>query len=88
MQSQKFLESAIKLTGEYADNHLSKSEPKPKYGVHVVSYEYVLGCNKAMLTTDLPDGMYYEATFNDVKQEMYFDAYKKFENICIQAEDL
>ena len=36
--------------------------------------------NKALLSTDLPDGMYYEITYNGDKEEFYFDAYKKFEN--------
>ncbi|WP_233619266.1 DUF6275 family protein, partial [Enterococcus sp. S52] len=29
------------------------------------------------------DGMYYEITYNGDKDELYFDAYKKFENKCI-----
>ncbi|KRM06976.1 hypothetical protein FC89_GL000285 [Liquorilactobacillus ghanensis DSM 18630] len=36
--------------------------------------------NKALLSTALNDGMYYEATFNGDKNELYLDAYKKFEN--------
>ena len=35
---------------------------------------------KALVSTDLPDGMYYEVTFNGDKNEAYLDAYKKFEN--------
>ena len=27
--------------------------------------------------------MYYEFTFNKIKEEFYLDAYKKFENRCI-----
>ena len=27
-------------------------------------------------------GMYYELTYNGDKKELYFDAYKKWENIC------
>ena len=36
--------------------------------------------NKALLSTTLFDGMYYECTYNGDKQEMYIDAYKKWEN--------
>ena len=32
----------------------------------------------------LKDGMYYECTMNGDKKEIYFDAYKKFENRCIK----
>ena len=36
-----------------------------------------------LLSTTLPDGMYYEVTYNKAKDEFYLDAYKKFENRCI-----
>ena len=36
--------------------------------------------HKALLSTTLPDGMYYEITYNGDKKEAYLDAYKKFEN--------
>ena len=36
--------------------------------------------NKALLSTTLFDGMYYECTYNGDKKEMYFDAYKKCDN--------
>ena len=35
---------------------------------------------KALVSTTLPDGMYYEVTYNGDKKEVYLDAYKKFEN--------
>ena len=35
---------------------------------------------KALLSTTLFDGMYYECTYNGDKIEMYIDAYKKWEN--------
>lgn len=37
---------------------------------------------KALASTKLPDGMYYEITYNGDKDELYFDAYKKWENVC------
>ena len=39
--------------------------------------------NKALLSTVVSDGMYYEVTHNGDKGETYLDAYKKWENICI-----
>ena len=39
--------------------------------------------NEALASTTLSDGMYYELTYNGDKDELYFDAYKKWENICI-----
>ena len=40
--------------------------------------------NKALLSTTVPDGMYYELTYNGDKNELYMDAYKKFENRCFK----
>lgn len=39
---------------------------------------------KALLSATVPDGMYYELTYNGDKQELYLDAYKKFENKKIE----
>lgn len=40
--------------------------------------------NKALVSTTVPDGMYYELTYNGDKHELYLDAYKKFENQCFK----
>lgn len=40
--------------------------------------------NKAMVSTTVSDGMYYELTYNGDKKELYLDAYKKLENQCIK----
>ena len=34
----------------------------------------------------MPDGMYYELTYNGDKKELYLDVYKKWENKCIKLE--
>ena len=38
---------------------------------------------KALLSTTVSDGMYYEITYNGDKKEAYLDAYKKWENVRI-----
>lgn len=42
---------------------------------------------KAVLSTDRQDGLYFEATYNGDKKELYLDAYKKLENRCIKVEE-
>ena len=68
---------------KYVEEHLDKSDPKQEFEVFVVWQCYILGNAKWLLSTTLPDGMYYEVTYNKVKDEFYLDAYKKFENRCI-----
>ena len=61
-------------------------EIKPE-DVYIVWMCKTLQNSKALLSTPLPDGMYYEATYNGDKQELYLDAYKKFENRCYPASE-
>lgn len=83
MKSEEFIEQAKKLVKEYTIEHLDKSDTILKLPeVFVVWYAYELGHSKALLSTTLYDGMYYEVTYNSNKDEVYFDAYKKFENKC------
>lgn len=35
---------------------------------------------KALLSTNIPDGMYYEVTYNGDKEEMYIDSYRRIDN--------
>lgn len=53
--------------------------------VYVVWFSKTLQNAKALLSTNLLDGMYYEITYNGDKDEIYFDAYKKFENRVIDC---
>lgn len=48
--------------------------------VFVVWYCKTLQNAKALLSTNVSDGMYYELTYNGDKNELYLDAYKKWEN--------
>ena len=54
-----------------------------EYDVFVVWFCKTLQNWKALVSTTVSDGMYYEITYNGDKNETYLDAYKKWENICI-----
>lgn len=86
MDNQKFIELCKKEVVKYANEHLDKSDKKQidQNDVFVVWSCKTLQNNKALLSTTLSDGMYYELTYNGDKKEMYFDAYKKWENKCIK----
>ena len=51
--------------------------------VYVVWFCKTLQNWKAMVSTTVSDGMYYEVTYNGDKKETYLDAYKKWENVRI-----
>ena len=54
-----------------------------KEQVYVVWFVKTLQNWKAMVSTTIIDGMYYEITYNGDRKETYIDAYKKWENKCI-----
>lgn len=73
-------EKVMRIVREYIDEHLDKSDPPVSYTVYVVLSAYILGSWKATASSSLPDGMYYEVTYDKNADAIYFDAYKKFEN--------
>ena len=84
MGNEKFVKICKRLVARYANEHVDKTDGVQitEDNVFVVWLSKVLQNNKALLSTTLPDGMYYELTYNGDKDELYFDAYKKFENVC------
>ena len=81
------IERAKAIVSEYVASHLDKSDKMPEFQVFVVWQCKVLQNWKFLISTTLPDGMYYEVTYNGDKKEWYLDAYKKFENRCIPDAD-
>jgi hypothetical protein len=71
----------------YANEHLDKTDGREitENDVFIVWMCKTLQNWKALASTTLFDGMYYELTYNGDKDELYLDAYKKFENRCIDA---
>lgn len=87
MDSDKFIKKCKELVKNYTEEHIDKSDNIPVFDVFVVWYCKTLQNHKALLSTTLFDGMYYECTYNGDKEELYLDAYKKFENRCIDMEE-
>jgi len=75
----------------YIKPRLEKTDTHVTFGfdeTYVVWFNYTLGYWKALVSTTLPDGMYYEVTYNGEKAEIYLDAYKKFDNVKVDLESL
>jgi len=64
---------------DYFNNRVEKTDDTKITidDVFVVWYCKTLQNAKALLSTTVSDGMYYELTYNGDKNELYLDAYKK-----------
>lgn len=71
MDSKKFIKLCIDEVVKYTNEHLDKTDKKQitKDDVFVVWSCKTLQNNKALLSTNIFDGMYYECTYNGDKNE-------------------
>ena len=77
---------ATEIVGEYIEEHLDKSDGKIDFDVYIVWQCYILGNAKWLISSTLPDGMYYELTWDPKNKQAYLDAYKQFENRSIHVD--
>ena len=85
MNEKDFVALCKKTVAEYANKHIDKSDGKQitEEDVFIVWMCKTLQNSKALVSATLFDGMYYELTYNGNKQELYVDAYKKWENFAV-----
>lgn len=86
MGSKEFLELCKQKIVEYFNERVDKTDNVQITldDVFVVWYCKTLQNHKSLISTTVSDGMYYELTYNGDKNEIYLDAYKKWENKCIK----
>lgn len=72
--AQRLVFELVKEILEPTDHHIEFNLES----VYVVSYHYVLTGWKAMVSTTLPDGMYYEVTRDATKKVTYITSYKQW----------
>lgn len=84
----EFIPLAKQTVLDYVQAHLDVTDDIKASidDIYVVWFCKTLQNWKALISTTLPDGMYYEVTYNGDKKEIYLDAYKKFENKCIKVQ--
>lgn len=89
MANDKFLELCKKTIVDYFNSRVEITDDIKinENDVFIVWSCKTLQNNKAMVSTTISDGMYYELTYNGNKKELYLDAYKKWENKCIEIND-
>lgn len=89
MNGNLFLELCKKTIVDYFNNQVDKTDNLKitEDNVFIVWSCKTLQNNKALVSTTVGDGMYYELTYNGDKKELYLDAYKKWENKCINLQE-
>lgn len=80
---EAYMNKATSLVRQYVLDHLDKSDPVPVFDVYVVWFSKTLQNWKALVSTTLPDKMYYEVTYDGDLGQTYLDAYVKIGNQCI-----
>ena len=87
MNEKEFVALCKKVVAQYANAHLDRSDGKQitEEDVFIVWMCKTLQNSKALVSTKLFDGMYYELTYSGDKRELYVDAYKKWENFCVEV---
>ena len=87
MSNKEFQNIVIKLVMDYTNEHMDKTDNAQitEDDVFIVWMCKTLQNHKALASTTVHDGMYYEITYNGDKKQIYLDAYKKFENRCIEV---
>ena len=88
MNELSFRNLAIKSVVDYFNLKAEKTDAVKIIPdmVYVVWMCKILQNNKALISTVVTDGMYYEFTWNGDKNEGYLDAYKKWDNILVKEE--
>ena len=71
---------AMSIVEKYICEHQDITDEAQTFTVYTVWKAKILQNWKYLISSSLPDGMYYELTYNGDQNEWYLDAYKKFEN--------
>lgn len=75
-------QAVVNYFNETADTHPLKIDD-----TYIVWFNYTLKNFKALVGTNVHDGMYYEVTYNAAAKQIYLDAYKKWQKKILDVLD-
>ena len=78
MKAKKVVVDYFNAKKEKTDNFILTNED-----VYIVWFSKTLQNWKALVSTNVSDGVYYEVTYNGDKKQTYLDVYKKWDNQAI-----
>lgn len=90
MDSYRFMIACKNMIIDYFTKHKDTTDKEIEMKINDVFVVWsckTLQNNKMLLSTKLPDGLYYEITYNGDEHEAYVDVYKKWENYVVKEED-
>lgn len=79
----RFQKRAKLLVADQFNEQAGGELPVTDRDFYVVWFSKTLQHWKALISTDLVKGLYYEVTYNGQKRETYVDTYKKAHNVAI-----
>ena len=87
MTDVTFVKFCKETVRDYVNKHIDKTDRAEisTDDVFIVWQVKALQNWKALASTTLFDGMYYEITYNGDKGEAYIDCYKKWENFVVTS---
>lgn len=87
MTDKKFIKLIKETIVDYFNNNVDVTDGKKitTDDVYIVWSCKTLQNFKALASTTVSDGMYYEITHNGDKNKTYFDVYKKWENFVVRG---
>jgi hypothetical protein len=85
---QPFIDKAKNIVYNYALIKLDVTDTPVKFSVeddvYIVWFSKTLQNWKALVSTTLPDGRYYEVTYDGNLKRAYLDVYVKLDNVVVE----
>jgi hypothetical protein len=85
LDQDRFIKKAKRLAVQ-SQNYQAPGTPITEDDVYVVWFAKVLSNWKAMVSTDAIEGVYYEVTYNGLRNESYVDIYAKVANYHVSDD--